>query len=104
MKKLKGRGRPVLNEKERLEILSALSCVDYITVFSETNVSRILKTLKPGVHAKGSDYTQDTVPERETVLEYGGRIAITGGPKVRNTSDIIEDIAERFKKKNKEPQ
>lgn len=80
--------------------MSAFSYVDYITFFSETKVSRVLETLKPDVHAKGSDYTEDTVPERETVREYGGRIAITGGPKVRNTSDIIADIAERTGKKN----
>lgn len=90
---LKGKGRPILNEKERVEIISSFYFVDYVTVFDELNVEHILRTLKPHVHAKGSDYTKETVPERETVLSYGGEIAITGGPKVKNTSDISSKIA-----------
>ena len=93
---LEGRGRPLLSEKERVEILSSFSSVDHIIVFSEPDVNRILLALKPHVHAKGSDYTEDTVPERETVRKYEGTVAITGGPKVRSTSDILKDIASRF--------
>ncbi len=90
---LKGEGRPILNEEERVEIISSFYFVDYVTVFDEPNVEHILRMLKPHVHAKGSDYTKDTVPERETVLSYGGEIAITGGPKVKNTSEISRRIA-----------
>lgn len=93
VRRLKGRGRPVLSELERAEILNAFSSVDYVTIFSETNVERVLLTLKPHVHAKGSDYTRATVPERATVKSYGGTIAIAGGPKIRNASDIIGRIA-----------
>lgn len=89
---LKGEGRPILNEEERVEIISSFYFVDYITVFEEANVEKILLTLKPHVHAKGSDYTKETVPERETVLSYGGEIAITGGPKVKNTTEISRKI------------
>jgi len=92
--RLKGSGRPILPEAERAAILSAFECVDYVIVFSESNVENILKTLRPDVHAKGSDYTPETVPERETVLSYGGEIAITGGPKVRSTSEILSFIRE----------
>jgi len=66
--------------------------VDYLTIFREPNVEKILLALKPDVHAKGSDYTKATVPERATVLSYGGRIAIAGGPKIRSTSDVIPRI------------
>jgi len=102
VRKLKGKGRPILSEKDRAEILSSFSFVDYITVFREENVDNVLLTLKPHVHAKGSDYTTETVPEKETVRSYGGKIAITGGPKVRSTSDILKDIAKKIKNK-KEP-
>lgn len=93
VKKLKGMGRPILPQAERAEILAAFSFVDYITIFDEPTVEKILRQLKPDIHAKGSDYTEESVPERETVREYGGRVAIVGGPKVRNTSDIIQRIA-----------
>jgi rfaE bifunctional protein nucleotidyltransferase chain/domain len=98
VRKLKGKGRPVLAQKERVEILSAFSFVDYVTTFREPTVSRVLLALKPDIHAKGSDYTRETVPERDTVKSYGGRVAIVGGPKVRNTSQIIRDIASRTTK------
>ena len=89
VRKLKGPGRPILTEDERSEIISSFYFVDYIIIFDEDTVNNILLTLKTDVHAKGSDYTKDTDPERETVLGYGGDIAITGGPKVRSTSDLI---------------
>ncbi|MBE0461237.1 MAG: adenylyltransferase/cytidyltransferase family protein [Candidatus Aminicenantes bacterium] len=94
VRKIKGKGRPILSESERIEILSSFSCVDYITTFDETNVEKVLLALKPHIHAKGSDYTKESVPEKETVLSYGGKIAITGGPKVRSTSDILKAITE----------
>jgi rfaE bifunctional protein nucleotidyltransferase chain/domain len=96
VRELKGKGRPILSENQRGEIISSFSFVDYITFFDEQKVERVLMTLKPHVHAKGSDYSVDTVPERDTVKEYGGEIAITGGPKVKSTSEMIEEIAARF--------
>jgi rfaE bifunctional protein nucleotidyltransferase chain/domain len=92
MKKLKRRGRPIMKEKERIEILEALECIDFITLFSEERLDRLLLILKPHVHAKGTDYTEETVPERETVLSYGGKIAIVGDPKSHSTSDLILSI------------
>ncbi len=97
VRRLKGEGRPILPESERAEILAAFSCVDFVTIFKEDTVEQVLLTLKPDVHAKGSDYTTDTVPEKETVRAYGGRIAITGGPKVKNTSELIRQIGAGFK-------
>jgi len=96
VRSLKGTGRPILTEGERTPIISSFSFVDYVTVFDELNVEKILLELKPDVHAKGSDYTEKTVPERETVLSYGGGIAITGGPKVKSTSEIIREIQQRI--------
>lgn len=98
VRRLKGQGRPILDQDERIEILEAFSFVDYVTVFDEATVDRVLLALKPDVHAKGSDYTEESVPERETVLGYGGKVAITGGPKVKWTSDIIREIAREVKK------
>lgn len=97
VRRLKGRGRPILGERERAEILSSFFFVDYLTIFKEPNVAKVLLALKPDVHAKGSDYTKKTVPERETVLGYGGRIAITGGPKIRSTSEVIPRILAKTK-------
>jgi lipopolysaccharide heptosyltransferase I len=93
VRRLKGPGRPLLPQDERAEVLGSFSAVDYITIFDEPNVERILLELKPDVHAKGSDYTAETVPEKDTVKKIGGRVAIAGGPKVRNTSDIIKSIS-----------
>jgi len=94
--RLKGEGRPILNQTERLEILAAFWFVDYVTLFEEDKVDRVLLELKPHVHVKGSDYTEETVPEKDTVKAYGGRVAIAGGPKVRNTSDLIREIADKM--------
>ena len=95
LKTLKGETRAILEQNQRIRIMAAFECVDYVTLFDETTVDNVLLTLKPDVHCKGSDYTVDTVPERETVRSYGGRIAIVGGDKIRNTSDIIEGIKDR---------
>ena len=100
VRKLKGEGRPILKASERAEILSYFTCVDYITIFNEDNVSRILLTLKPHIHAKGSDYTEETVPEKDTVRSYGGKVIIAGGPKIRSTSEIIADIARQKKSRH----
>lgn len=97
IRKLKGRGRPVLPEAERAEIIAAFGCVDYVALFNDPNVEKILLALKPDVHAKGADYTKETVPERATVLGYGGRIAIAGGPKIRSASEVIPRVVARLK-------
>lgn len=96
LRALKGPGRPILPQDERTEILAAFACVDFITVFDEPDVRKVLRALKPDVHAKGSDYTKDSVPERATVLGYGGTIAIVGGPKIRSTSEVIPRIIRRM--------
>jgi len=93
MKKLKRTGRPIMPEEERIEILEALECIDYITLFSEERLDRLLLILKPHIHAKGTDYTEETVPERETVLSYGGKIAIVGDAKSHSTTELMSDIA-----------
>ena len=98
VRSLKGKGRPILPQKERAEVLAAFSFVDYVTIFSEPMVTKVLLALKPDIHVKGSDYSRETVPERDTVKAYGGRVAIVGGPKIRNTSQVIRDIAVRMKK------
>jgi rfaE bifunctional protein nucleotidyltransferase chain/domain len=76
--------------EERIEILAALACVDYVIAFKEPTVERLLRYLKPDIHATGTDYTAETVPEREIVREYGGEVAIVGDPKNHSTSEIIE--------------
>jgi rfaE bifunctional protein nucleotidyltransferase chain/domain len=92
---IKGPGRPLMPQAERAEILSALECVDYVTIFRELNVEKVLRVLRPDVHAKGSDYTVHTVPERETVKALGGEVFIAGGPKVRSTRDVVKLVAGR---------
>ena len=84
----KGPSRPIVPEAERAELLCGLSCVDYVTVFDDATVDALLLLLKPDIHAKGTDYTPETVPERATVLGYGGRIAITGDPKDHSTTGL----------------
>jgi rfaE bifunctional protein nucleotidyltransferase chain/domain len=85
----KGDGRPVLPAAERAEIGAALEPVTYVTIFNEPTVEELLLALKPDVHAKGTDYTTDTVPERDVVRSYGGQVAIVGDPKDHSTSAIL---------------
>ena len=85
----KGAGRPVLAATERAEIVAALESVTYVTIFNEPTVEELLLALKPDVHAKGTDYTTDSVPERDVVRSYGGQVAIVGDPKDHSTSAII---------------
>lgn len=92
LKQLKGDDYPVIPEDQRLEVLAAIECVDYVTIFSESTVDNLLLKLKPQVHAKGTDYSKETILERETVLSYGGETAIVGDPKDHSSSDIIEII------------
>src|SRR5262245_10611745 len=85
----KGAGRPVLPASERAEIVAALESVTYVTIFDEPTVEQLLLKLKPDVHAKGTDYTTDSVPERDVVRSYGGEVAIVGDPKDHSTTEII---------------
>ena len=86
--------QPIIPDAERVEILESLEMVDYITLFDEPTVDALLLRLKPHVHAKGTDYTVENVPERETVLSYGGEIAIVGDPKNHSSKAIIDKIAD----------
>jgi rfaE bifunctional protein nucleotidyltransferase chain/domain len=95
MRQIKDSGRPILSQEERVALVSALRCVDYVVVFDEPDVSRVLDLLRPSIHAKGTDYTEQTVPERHKVLSYGGAVRITGDPKNHSTRDIIERILEK---------
>ena len=88
----KGPGRPILKAEERAELVAALRGVDYVTIFSEPTVAPLLELLRPDVHCKGTDYTAASVPERATVLGYGGRIAIVGDPKDHSTRDLLARI------------
>ncbi|HSR68366.1 MAG TPA: adenylyltransferase/cytidyltransferase family protein [Acidobacteriota bacterium] len=88
--RLKGEGRPLMPEDERAEILSALQCVDDLVIFDDPTVDRLLLAIRPDFHCKGTDYTEESVPERETVLSYGGRIAIVGDPKDHSTSQFLK--------------
>ena len=85
----KGAGRPVLPAGERAEIVASLESVTYVTIFDEPTVEQLLLALKPDVHAKGTDYTPETVPERDVVRSYGGRVVIVGDPKDHSTSAIV---------------
>jgi len=91
---LKGEGRPVMPAEERAEIVAALADVDAVVIFPELDVRAIIREIRPDVQAKGTDYTADSVPEREVVAEYGGRVEIVGDAKDHSTSEIIRS---RFK-------
>lgn len=86
---LKGEGRPLMPENERAEIVAALADVDAVVIFPELDVRDIIREIRPDIQAKGTDYTVDSVPERDTVAEYGGRVAIVGDPKDHSTSEIL---------------
>jgi rfaE bifunctional protein nucleotidyltransferase chain/domain len=86
---LKGDGRPVMPEQERAEIVAALGDVDAVVIFPELDVRALIREIRPDIQAKGTDYTVDSVPERDAVAEYGGRVAIVGDPKDHSTSKII---------------
>jgi D-glycero-beta-D-manno-heptose 1-phosphate adenylyltransferase len=92
VRRSKGAGRPVVPEAERAEIVAALGCVDAVTIFEEDSPADLLAALQPHVHAKGTDYTAFSVPERDVVAAYGGRTVIVGDPKGHATTDLIERI------------
>ena len=92
-RRLKGPDRPVIPEGERAELVAALACTDHVVIFDEPDVRALLAALKPEVHVKGTDYTPESIPEREAVLAYGGRVAVAGDPKNHSTSAIAARIA-----------
>ena len=95
MAALKGDGRPVQTADERAEIVAALEMVDYVIVFEEETAAALIARLRPDVHCKGTDYTVDTVPERDVVRAYGGRTAVVGDPKDHSTRGLLRRIAGR---------
>ena len=94
--RLKGAGRPLMPASERVELLSALRDVDHVVVFEDDTADRLIAAIRPDVHAKGTDYTSESVPEAASVRAVGGRVAITGDPKDHGTRDLIGLIVERF--------
>jgi D-glycero-beta-D-manno-heptose 1-phosphate adenylyltransferase len=89
---LKGQDRPLTPAAERAEIVAALADVDAVVIFPEPDVAALIREIKPEVHAKGTDYSADTVPEREQVLRYGGRVEIVGDPKDHSSTEIIRRL------------
>ena len=96
VRRLKGPGRPLMPAVERAEMLAALRAVDHVVVFEDDTADRLVALLRPAVHAKGTDYTAESVPERASVLAAGGRVAITGDAKQHSTRDVIAEILARF--------
>ena len=92
--RLKGPGRPILPERDRAELVASLQAVDLVTIFAEPTVTELLLAIEPDVHAKGTDYTEETVPERDVVRSYGGRVAIVGDPKDHSTSEILKRVGD----------
>ncbi|MGM0437081.1 MAG: D-glycero-beta-D-manno-heptose 1-phosphate adenylyltransferase [Bacillota bacterium] len=93
VRNLKGKNRPIINEKERAELLSALEMIDYITIFDDLTCKNILKTLKPDIYVKGGDYTRETLPEWPVVADYGGEVKLVNEIKGQSTTSLIKKIA-----------
>lgn len=91
--RLKGDGRPILPERDRAEIVASLEAVNLVTIFDEPTVTELLLALRPDIHAKGTDYTEETVPERDVVRSYGGQVRIVGDPKDHSTSEILRKVS-----------
>ena len=89
---LKGEGRPLVPERERAEVVASLRAVDLVTIFHEPTVEALLLAIRPDIHAKGTDYTEETVPEREVVRSYGGRVCIVGDPKDHSSSEMVKRV------------
>ena len=96
VRRLKGPGRPLMPAVERAEMLAALRAVDHVVVFEDDTADRLVALLRPAVHAKGTDYTAESVPERASVHAAGGRVAIAGDVKQHSTRDVIAEILARF--------
>jgi rfaE bifunctional protein nucleotidyltransferase chain/domain len=95
VRRLKGEGRPLMGESDRALLVASLKCVDLVVVFEEDDVASLLLDLRPDVHCKGTDYTPDTVPERDVVRSYGGRVAIVGDPKDHDTTALLQRVRGR---------
>jgi rfaE bifunctional protein nucleotidyltransferase chain/domain len=95
VRNLKGDGRPAMPQAERAEIVAALRFVDAVTIFDESTVEEIIRIVRPDFHAKGTDYTSETVPERDIVREFGGQVAIVGDPKDHSTTSLLNTLRER---------
>ncbi len=95
VRKLKGKDRPYTSENERAEIISALKFVDCVTIFPEPTVEELIRTIRPDFHAKGTDYTVETVPEKDIVVECGGQVAIVGDPKNHSSTEVIEKVSSK---------
>jgi rfaE bifunctional protein nucleotidyltransferase chain/domain len=95
VRQLKGNGRPLMPAEERAEILAALSDVDAVVIFSEPDVRALVREIRPDFHAKGTDYSADSVPERDTVSECGGKVRIVGDPKDHSATEIMERMERR---------
>jgi rfaE bifunctional protein nucleotidyltransferase chain/domain len=93
---LKGPGRPLVPAEARAQLVAALECVDYVVVFDDLTAEGVLRDLRPDVHCKGTDYTEETVPERHIMAELGGSVRIVGDVKDHSTRDILAEIARRF--------
>jgi rfaE bifunctional protein nucleotidyltransferase chain/domain len=89
---IKGEGRPIVPERERAEIIASLRAVDFVTIFPEPTVEALLRSIRPDIHAKGTDYTEETVPERDVVRSYGGRVMIVGDPKDHSSTEMAERV------------
>ena len=96
MRRLKGAGRPLMPAAERAELVASLRAVDHVVIFDDDTADRLVARLRPAVHAKGTDYTPESVPERAAVLAAGGRVAIAGDAKDHSTRDVIAEILTRF--------
>ncbi len=96
VRSLKGPDRPLQSQEERARLIAAMRVVDLVVIFPGKTADRVLDELRPDIHAKGTDYDEKSVPERDTVLAYGGKIAITGDPKNHSTKDLIQEARERF--------
>ncbi len=92
VRQLKGAGRPFVPERERAEIIASLRAVDFVTVFTEPTVEALLRAIRPDIHAKGTDYTEESVPERDVVRSYGGRVMIVGDPKDHSSTDMVKKV------------
>lgn len=92
VRELKGENRPLVPERERAEIIASLRPVDFVTIFPEPTVEAILRAIRPDIHAKGTDYTEDTVPERDVVRAYGGRVMIVGDPKQHSSTELTKKV------------
>ena len=92
VRRLKGEGRPFVPERERAEVIASLRAVDYVTVFHEPTVTELLLALRPDIHAKGTDYTEESVPERDVVRSFGGRVQIVGDPKDHSSTEMVKSV------------